>query len=326
MNLHLFDVSEYTYSGSRNLWILRGCTQTADGFVDAALPCGSLAYVLNTFFEWGGEAELLVYCLDSPPLYKRRLHERFFKGGYKGGRQTPPKEIIVQKAMVAEMLRMIGVSVVQVPDYEADDIIASIIKYYKEDFSKIYIHAKDSDLFYLVDETVEIMPLDNPKGGCGSGSSTSQKKFRNGKHIYLDNWRDEVKRGISCPWNVLTLFKILDGEPGDNIPQVYKNFGDLIVDNLPKSDYPKCGDNVFLRKYIQTVTNNDARTMAVTDLVQPVILPYKAVEIFEPEVDEAMFMNFAALSKCKYAHNWDYTESTVCEEYVNKHMGRYLED
>lgn len=130
MNLHLFDTSEYIYSGSRNLWILRGGMQTDSGYVDASLPCGSLAYVLNTFEEWGGENEVLVHCIDSPPTYKRALHEKYFSGGYKGNRSTPTPEITVQKKMVPEMLEMIGANTVTAPGYEADDIIASIVKYY----------------------------------------------------------------------------------------------------------------------------------------------------------------------------------------------------
>jgi len=176
MNLHLFDTSEYIYSGSRNLWILQGCAEVNGSFADAALPCGSLAYILNTFFEWGGENEVLVYCMDTPPMYKRALHEKFFTGGYKGGRKAPDIEIQVQKPMVDEMLGLIGANVVSVQGYEADDVIASMVKYYKDDFDKIYIHAKDSDLFYLVDEQVEILPLAR-KG--------AQKNLYNGKHLSL---------------------------------------------------------------------------------------------------------------------------------------------
>lgn len=320
MNLHLFDTSEYIYSGSRNLWILRGCMQTPLGFIDASLPCGSLAYVLNTFFEWQEDDDVLVYCLDSPPKYKRELHEKYFEGGYKGNRQPPPKEIIVQKAMVKEMLNMLQANTVCVEGYEADDIIASMVKYYKDDFDKIYIHAKDSDLFYLVEKTVEIMPLDNPKSG-------QIKKFsRNGKHIYLENWREEVKKGILCPWNVLTLFKILDGEKSDNIPAVSSVQGNIIVSNLPRSEYPKCGNNVLLRNYIKDVTNADPRTMAIVDLIQPVILPFEDVEIYETEINTTMLMNFAALCKCKYAHNWEYTKSLECEIFVNKYLNMYIED
>lgn len=325
MNLHLFDTSEYIYSGSRNLWILRGCIQTGDSFVDASLPCGGLAYVLNSFFEWGGDNEVLVYCLDSPPEYKRALYSQFFNGSYKGSRPAPPKEISIQKAMTAEMLEMIGAETVCVQGYEADDVIASLVRYYKDDFDKVYIHTKDSDLFYLVDSTVEIMPLDNPGSGQLQKTLPQQKKFRNGRHIHMGNWGNEVKKGIVCPWNVITLFKILDGEKSDNVPAVPERFGRIIVSNLPKSDYPRCGDNMFLRNYIRTVTNNEPQVMAVTDLIQPVILPFESVEIYEAGMNNTMFMDFAALCRCKYARQWDYTKNPKCEMFVDKYMGMYLE-
>lgn len=325
MNLHLFDTSEYIYSGSKNLWILRGGMHTAEGFVDASLPCGSLAYVLNTFEEWGGENEVLVHCIDSPPVYKRALHEKYFFGGYKGNREAPPKEITIQKQMVPEMLNMIGANVVIAPGYEADDIIASLVKYYKSDFDKIYIHAKDSDLFYLVDEKVEILPL---AGGFKilQENYISSKNSYNGRHIYLENWGRSVTKKFDCPRNILTLLKILDGERGDNIPAVSNEIGHIIVDTLDRSDYPRCGDNEFLREHIKTVTNDDERTMAIVDLIQPVILPFKDVELYESELDRTKFMNMAALCKCKYAHSWKYTASEECEAFVNKYLQIYLEN
>ena len=325
MNLHLFDTSEYIYSGSRNLWILRGGMQTDSGYVDASLPCGSLAYVLNTFEEWGGENEVLVHCIDSPPTYKRALHEKYFSGGYKGNRSTPTPEITVQKKMVPEMLEMIGANTVTAPGYEADDIIASIVKYYHDDFEKIYIHAADSDLFYLVDEKVEILPL---AGGFDSlqKNYSNNKKISPGRHIYLENWTSFVRKGKTCPRNVLTLFKILDGERGDNVPAVSYEMGMKIVDSIPHSEYPLCGDNEYLREKIKIAVNNDEMVMAVTDLIMPVILPFKDVEIFESDLDMTKFMNMAALCKCKYAHSWKYTANEECEAFINKYLQIYLND
>lgn len=323
MNLRLVDTYELLYSGSKDKWIMRGMVKNAEGkYVENVLPCGGITYLLNFINEWQTDDDVLVFCVDSPPTYKRMLFENHFEGRYKGNRPPAPKEIKLQKQMVLDVLDAIGANYVVAESYEADDIIASMVHYYHDNFEKIFIHAKDSDLFYLVDEKVEIMPLSKETVKI----SKTEKKFRNGKHISLDNWSQSVKKGIICPRNVLTLFKILDGEPGDNIPPVPRELGFTIVNNLPKSDYPKCGDNKFLRDYILDVTNNNETVKAIVDLIQPVILPYSTVELSINDFNNTVYMDFAALCECKWKFNWQYTNNDKCEEIVNKYLRIYQDE
>ena len=142
----------------------------------------------------------------------------------------------------------------------------------------------------------------------------------------MENWKSVVRKGKTCPRNVLTLFKILDGERGDNVPAVSYEMGMKIVDSIPHSEYPLCGDNEYLREKIKIAVNNDEMVMAVTDLIMPVILPFKDVEIFESDLDMTKFMNMAALCKCKYAHSWKYTANEECEAFINKYLQIYLND
>ena len=322
MILRLVDVSEFIYSGSKSAFIDMGLHTTRDGkYEECTLPCGGIGYLLNIFFDWNNEDTVIVFCIDSPPTYKRMLFENHFDGYYKGNRPPAPKEITVQKKIVVDVLEAINANYIIAEGYEADDIIASMVYYYHDDFDKIYIHAKDSDLFYLVDDIVEIMPLSNSVKNFGG-----KKFYSNGKHITLDNWNKEVKKGIICPRNILTLYKILDGEPGDNIPAVSYKMGKKIVDNLPKSDYPKCGDNKFLRDYILNVTNNDETVRAIVDLIQPVILPEQSVSLYNEDINKTELMNFATLFKSSHAPSWKATESQVYKDVISKYMNMYLDE
>ncbi|MBQ2885925.1 MAG: hypothetical protein IJE43_19540 [Alphaproteobacteria bacterium] len=320
MNLVLVDTSNYIYAGSKNLWVNRGFIK--DSFVEASAPCGGMAYVLNPLFEHNLDKDVVVYCIDSPPMYKRMIHEKYFQGGYKGNRKAPEKDIILQKKYIPEMLEFIGANVIKAEGYEADDIIASLIHYYKDDFEKIYIHTKDSDLYYLVDEKVEVLPL--TKQGNLQNNRYGSKNYSNGKHIKLDNWRESVRKGILCPWNILTLLKILDGESGDNVPAVSNTMGHKIISNISRDEYPSCADNEYLRKRILEITNNDEHVRAVVDLIMPIILPYDAVQLYESDLNITRLMNIAKLCHSGWAQSWNYTNEEECNKFIDTYVTEYV--
>lgn len=325
MVLHLFDTSQYIYSGSKDFTISRGIVEDEGKYRPLEIPCGGLAYVLNAFTEWGGSESEMVFCVDKTPTVKRSLFEAKLPGfgRYKGERPVANKDIVLQKQMVGEMLEQIGVNVVCVEGYEADDVIASLVKYYKDSYERIYIHSKDSDLFYLVDKNVEIQPL-NVVPNYAIPFGAKRKNIPNGKHITIDNWEREVTIGNEpCSYDIITLLKMCLGEPSDNIPAVSENMASLIMKNLPKDYYVKCGDNDFVRKYVLDVTNGDEFTKTVLDLIQPVILRYETVELYENELNKDIFRAYAKACSNKYARTWAVREIPIVEETINKYITIY---
>lgn len=323
-NLHLFDASQYISSGSDKYVLFDGVRNTTGPFMPAEMPCGGLTYLCNSFYEYNSPENQLVYCIDRPPTIKREMHSHFFAplGGYKGNRVKKADHIVFQRRMAEEILGLIGFVTVAVDGLEADDCIASIVKYYKDSYEHVYIHSKDSDLFYLVCDNVEIVPLTEPYF-YKTGSNVA-KYVSNGKHINMYNWETDVLKDKWVPYDTLTITKMCKGEPGDNIPRISSEYAEAICNNLPKDCYVKCGDNEFLREYIAQTTNGDRMTLAVFDLIAPIIADYEKVELHEDCFDERMCSYFASRLHCKYAKNKQApkVDTDIISRYVDEYMRR----
>lgn len=308
MKLRLFDVSQYIYGGVSNETIDNGLECVNGIYCTRSMPCAGLTNLLNTYIQFANKDTELVYCVDSPPTYKRELHEKIFPllDGYKGGRPKKPAHVSVQCRMVTDVLEQIGLTYVKVEGYEADDLIASIVSQYKGDYDEIVIHSKDSDLFYLVSSSVSIEPV-----------------MRAGKHITMDNWETNVKTGYTTPYNVLTLDKLSRGERVDNIPAVDKDIMEKIYDAIPDSLIARCGDNEYLREVIRNASSNDVVTMTIFDLLVPRIIEEDLLK-YQPEFKQLVFDAYAVQLQCRgYKHRLPIVNAEV-QNTIDKYLQEYL--
>lgn len=305
--LRLFDVSQYIYSGVAKKFIDRGVTLVNGVYETRSIPCAGITNVLNTYLQFKEPDTDLIFCFDSIPTFKRELHKELFpyKGGYKGNRKEKTSSIIMQLKLAEEILTQIGIRVIKIENYEADDIIASIVGLYKNSYDKIYIHSRDSDLYYLISPNVEVVPV-----------------MRLGKHINITNYEQMVDREYMVAYNTLTLIKMEKGEYGDNIPPVSREIMRKILKEIPKTLYPSCGDNILLRQYIKEVSNNDKITMGIFDLIAPRILDRKYIEFSEEERKESILDAYAVECGCRGYCN---TNSIYLPQ-VEDTLERYIEE
>ena len=71
---------------------------------------------------------------------------------YKANRETPPDELIPQFDIVREMVRAFNVAAIELPGFEADDLIASYTRIAINDGAKVTIVSSDKDLMQLVSD------------------------------------------------------------------------------------------------------------------------------------------------------------------------------
>lgn len=115
---------------------------------------------------------------------------------YKATRQAPPSDLGVQRDYIKQFAQDIGLLQLEKPGYEADDIIASIVKELAAD--SIIIVTPDKDLRQLVCERVIV--------------------FDPFKHEFIDEHIFKEKYGFE-PAHLL-LYHALLGDSSDNIPGV----------------------------------------------------------------------------------------------------------
>jgi len=122
---------------------------------------------------------------------------------YKGTRPPTPQLIIDALEPLTELVRAMGIPVLMVPRYEADDVIGSVsVRFAREDFD-VYMVTPDKDYGQLVDDHIfQYKP--------GKGGSDAE---------VVD------KRGICEKYGILDPVQVIDmlaicGDTADNVPGV----------------------------------------------------------------------------------------------------------
>lgn len=91
---------------------------------------------------------------DSPqPTFRHKLFKE-----YKATRTKPDENMIVQIAKIKEIINALGIKILEIPGFEADDIIATLVKKFSQQCS-FTIVSQDKDIMQLVDENVKLFDV-----------------------------------------------------------------------------------------------------------------------------------------------------------------------
>ncbi|HMC82739.1 MAG TPA: 5'-3' exonuclease H3TH domain-containing protein, partial [Candidatus Polarisedimenticolia bacterium] len=123
-------------------------------------------------------------------------HELFLR--YKANRQAPPEDLILQIPDVKNVCRALGVTTVELPGYEADDLIGTLSRRAAADGFEVMIVGSDKDLLQLVDDSTRIL---HPSSGEVLDAEGVRKRF-----------------GVT-PRQVVEVLALM-GDASDNIPGV----------------------------------------------------------------------------------------------------------
>jgi DNA polymerase-1 len=139
------------------------------------------------------EPDYAVVVFDAPgKTFRHRLFD-----AYKAGRDATPEDLSAQIPVVRELIDAHRIPVVEVPDFEADDVIATLVERAPAG-AHIAIVSTDKDLMQLVDERVTLLD--------------GMKDRRYGPA--------EVAARFGVPPERVLDLRALVGDPSDNIPGV----------------------------------------------------------------------------------------------------------
>lgn len=131
---------------------------------------------------------------------KNFRHELFTE--YKGTRKETPEDLVVQFPIAREFLTAAGIPYVEVDGYEADDIIGSATRKYKN--VKFDVLSSDRDLLQLINEDTNILLM---KSGITELKRMDEAQL----------WEDFNLKPLQ-----IIDFKGLSGDASDNIPGIEK--------------------------------------------------------------------------------------------------------
>ncbi len=143
--------------------------------------------------------ELLGIAFDTAaPTFR---HEQYT--AYKATRQAPPEDLAPQLAHIKQLLDALGIARIELPGYEADDLIATLASAAARAGFHVYCVTSDKDLFQLLSERVHIL---RPAGREGTD---------------YELWTPER---LATEWGLrpeqIVDFLALVGDPVDNVPGV----------------------------------------------------------------------------------------------------------
>lgn len=152
------------------------------------------------------KVEYMLIAFDSPqPTERHRIYEE-----YKITRPETPKDLPLQIDYIKQIIDAFGIKRIEIPGYEADDIIATVTEKLSSE-SSIIIVSLDKDMVQLVSEKVRIYDPFND--------------------LLID--RDFVVSKYGIPPEKITDFMALVGDSIDNIPGV-KGIGEKTASDILK--------------------------------------------------------------------------------------------
>ena len=80
---------------------------------------------------------------------------------YKANRSDPPEELVPQFDLIRDATRAFNVPCIELPGFEADDLIATFARMAREEGHEVVIVSSDKDLMQLVGDGVSM--LDRPR-------------------------------------------------------------------------------------------------------------------------------------------------------------------
>jgi len=168
-------------------------TRRSDGLPIGAVAgfCSSLLRLLQEGV--GGRMPThLAVAFDPPgPGFRNRIYP-----AYKANREAPPADLVPQFALVREAVRAFSLTGVELPEFEADDVIATYARQAEAAGADTCILSADKDLMQVVSDKVRM--FDIIKG--------------------VEIGAPEVRGKFGVPPEQMIDLQALAGDPTDNVP------------------------------------------------------------------------------------------------------------
>ena len=202
------------------------------------------------------------------PTFRHKMYE-----GYKAGRHATPDDLIEQFPYAKECLRLMGIHVLELEGYEADDIQGTVAKMaHTQPDTEAYILSGDRDLLQLIDDKVTVLLATN-----------SDTKLMN---------REAFTEEYGIDPSLFVNMKALMGDSSDNIPgvagvgkktaqtliesfgtleDIYENIEDKRISKGVREKLLRDKDNAFLSRKLAKICTDTPLGLSLSDLeLQPI--------------------------------------------------------
>jgi len=159
-------------------------------------PTNAVYGVLRLLIKLASEnpsADFLVLADSGRETFRKEILQ-----DYKSNRKEAPKELKVQIPLCESAFETLGLKICKKEGFEADDLIAGAVKFFKDKYDRCVIVSQDKDLSQLVDEKVALFDV-------------SKNKIMG---------PEDIKKNFGVSPDKIPLFLALVGDSSDNIPGI----------------------------------------------------------------------------------------------------------
>ncbi len=214
------------------------------------------------------KSDYIVFALDSEgPSFRSQIDPN-----YKAQRPTPPEELLQQLPIAISWIEKMGLKNLAKEGFEADDIIASLVKCAKDRNIKVRIVSHDKDLYQLIEDQKVVLydPI---------------------KRVEIDE--EGAKKKFGVPPKMIRDYLALVGDSADNIPGVkgigpktavklLQKYGSIenIYDHIDEIEPPRIRkllmegkEKAFLSKKLVTLRDDVFDSCSIEEFHLPSINP-----------------------------------------------------
>ncbi len=224
----------------------------------------AFANILTSLLE-KEKPEYIAVLFDSrEPTFRHQIFPQ-----YKSNREAFPDDLVPQLKRIKELLDVMKIKRIELPGFEADDIIGTIAKHFSSESWEVFCVTNDKDYYQLVDDKIKI--------------------YKTGKNVtegleLIDEEKVIEKFGVP-PEKVIDVLAIV-GDPVDNVPGIkgigektaiplIQQFGSLenlyakieeISKETLKQKFLDHKDEAFLSKKLVTIDVNTPVDFTIDEL------------------------------------------------------------
>ncbi len=194
-------------------------------------------------------------------------HEMFTE--YKAGRNPTPPELLEQFPDAKECIKLMGIHVMELPGYEADDIQGTVAKMAHDcdEETESYVLSGDRDLLQLIDDKITVLLAGNSETKVMKTEEFQEKygilpsQFVDMKALMGDS-SDNIPgvRGIGekTAASLIQNFKTLEG--------IYENIEDARITKSARAKLIEGKENAFLSRKLAKIETNAPIEVSLADL------------------------------------------------------------
>lgn len=197
------------------------------------------------------------------PTFRHKMYD-----GYKAGRRPTPEELISQFDDAKECFRLMGIHVLELPGWEADDIQGTVARMaHAEADTESYIFTGDRDLLQLIDDKTTVLLATNSdtvpmrREGFVEKYGIAPENFVDMKALMGDS-SDNIPGvggiGEKTAGNLIVNFETLEG--------IYENIDDKRISKGVREKLLRDKENAYLSRDLARIDTSAPVGVTVTDI------------------------------------------------------------